>query len=90
MSDDEPEPPIYALQFAEAFFADLRDGWEHFRLSHVRSLRDGECCGVRQGYPVRTSWAVAGLGAKMVMAGVSTEALARARWRILVGGCGAR
>ena len=39
MADDN-DAPIYVLQFAEEFFADLRDGWEHFRLHASEKIAD--------------------------------------------------
>ncbi len=40
MSDTDDAVPVYVLQFAEAFFADLRDGWEHFRLNASEEIAD--------------------------------------------------
>jgi plasmid stabilization system protein ParE len=32
--------PLYVLRFTEGFFADLRDGWEHFRETASESIAD--------------------------------------------------
>ena len=48
MADDNDAPsqkqvsavPPYFLQFAEDFFADLRGGWEHFRLHASEEIAD--------------------------------------------------
>ncbi len=37
---ESASPPRYVLQFTEGFFADLRDGWEHFRETAGKNIAD--------------------------------------------------
>ncbi len=40
MSDTDETPTVYVLDIANAFFTDLNDGWEHFRLHVSEEIAD--------------------------------------------------